>query len=262
MAQANNPQTPAAGQPGNEAGNNTNQPKKYAGKYNSLEEAVELGYGGLEKGFNELNEKFANMTRLLEAAVAPQEPVPTVGAANYGQPYAPSGYVDPYGRNPAAPVPGGNNAAVEFLMNPQAHLEAREQALLQKVGGAITSAVTNAMAVNDFKSRNPDLIKHEPLFRSFMNQTDPRKPVAERLEDAGKAVRQYIAQNFQAPANPPPAGNNYVEAPRGGQPPFIPGSPAPSAPTGTEGEQELVDYLNSRNAIKAQNMGVGVDEQK
>ena len=259
MDPVKNTQTPAGTQPGNDGTNN--QPRKYAGKYDSLEEAVEKGYGGLERGFQELNEKFANMTRLLEAAVAPQEPVPTVGAASYGQPYTPAGYVDPYGRNPQAPVPGGNNPAVDFLMNPQAHLEAREQAMMQKVGNIVASTVTNAMAVADFKSRNPDMVKHEALVRTFMAQTDARKPVSERLEEAAKATRAYIAQNFQAPANPPPAGNNYVEPVRGGQLPFTPGAPAPSAPTNTE-EQELVDYLNSRNAVRAQNMGVGVEPEK
>jgi hypothetical protein len=251
MAITNNPGTPDPGQPQNDAGNPTNQPKKYAGKYNSLEEAVELGYGGLEKGFNELNEKFGNMTRLLEAAVsAPQEPVPTVGPTNYNQP----GY-DPYGRG----NPPTNNAAVDFLMNPNAHLEARENALLQKVGTIVSNTVTNAMAVADFKLRHPDLIKHEPLVKTFMGQTDPRKSVSERLEDAAKAARAYISQNFQAPANPPPGGHNYVEPPRGPVTMLPPGSPPPSPSNTTEEEQALVDYLNERNATKAQNMGVGYE---
>lgn len=262
MAQANNPQTPVGGQPGSDTTNQNNQPKKYAGKYDSLEEAVEKGYGGLEKGFNDLNEKFANMTRLLEAAVAPQEPVPTVGAAAYGQPYAPQNYVDPYGRNPQAPVPGGNNAAVDFLMNPQAHLEARENALLQKVGTIVSQTVANMTAVNDFKARNPDMVKHEALVRTFMARTDTRKPLNERLEDAAKATREYIAQNFQAPTNPAPAGNSYVEPARGGALPFTPGAPHAGAPSHDEGEQALVDYLNERNAVKAQNMGVGIEPEK
>ena len=253
MAQANNPGTPAGGQPQPDA---TNQPKKYAGKYNSLEEAVELGYGGLERGFNELNEKFSNITRLLEAAVTPQDPVPTVGAnPNYN-----SYGSDPYGRNPAAPVPGGNNnPAVDFIMNPHAVLQAREDALMQKVAGVISSSVTNAMAVADFKVRHPELVKHEPLIRTFMGQSDPRKPVAERLEDAAKAAQAYIAQNFQQPTNPPPGGNSYVEPPRGNAPHFAPGSPPPAPANTSEDEQALVDYLNDRNATKAQNFGTGYD---
>lgn len=257
MAQANNPGTPDAGQPQNDAGNT---PKKYAGKYNSLEEAVELGYGGLEKGFNELNEKFSNLTRLLEAAVAtPQDPVPTVGAGSYSNSYSP----DPYGRNPAAPIPGGNNnPAVDFLMNPQAHLEAREQAMMQKVANVVSNTVTNAMAVADFKLRNPDLVKHEPLVRTFMGQTDPRKPVAERLEEAAKAARAYISQNFQQPANPAPGGNNYVEPPRGPVTMLPPGAPPPQPSNQSEDEAALVEYLNNRNAAKAQNMGVGFEPEK
>ena len=254
MAILNNPGTPDPGQPQNDAGNPANQPKKYAGKYNSLEEAVELGYGGLEKVFNELNEKFSNMTRLLEAAVAaPQEPVPTVGPASYSQP----GY-DPYGRGNPQP----SNAAADFIMNPHAHLEARENALLQKVGTIVSNTVQNAMAVADFKLRNPDLVKHEPLVRTFMGQTDPRKPVGDRLEEAAKAARAYISQNFQAPANPPPGGHNYVEPPRGPVTMLPPGAPPPSPSNTTEEEQALVDYLNERNATKAQNMGVGYDPKK
>jgi hypothetical protein len=251
MPVPNNPGTPAAGQPQSEAGNPATPPKKYAGKYNSLEEAVELGYGGLEKGFNDLNEKFSNMTRLLEAAVAaPQEPVPTVGGSNYN----PQGY-DPYSRN----TPQPNNFTVDFLTNPAAHLEAREQAMMQKVANVVSNTVTNAMAVADFKLRNPDLVKHEPLVRTFMAQTDQRRPVAERLEDAAKAARAYIAQNFQAPSNPPPGGDNYVEQPRGAITGYAPGSPPPPPSSTTAEEQALVDYLNDRNATKAQNMGVGYD---
>lgn len=255
MANENKAGTPDAGQPQSDAGN---QPKKYAGKYNSLEEAVELGYGGLERGFQELNEKFSNMTRLLEAAVAPQDPVPTVSPQGYAPQSSSYGY-DPYGRNPSAPMPGGSNPAVDFLMNPHAHLDQREAALLNKVTNVVTQTVTNAMAVADFKTRNPDLIKHEPLVRTFMGQTDPRKPVAERLEDAAKAARAYIAQNFQAPTNPAPTGHSYVEPPRGPVTAYAPGTPAPSAPDTAEDEQALVDYLNERNAQKAQNMGVGFD---
>lgn len=254
MAQVNNTQIPQAGAPGTEAGTN-NPPKKYAGKYDSLEDAVEKGYVGLESQVSGLSEKVANLTRLLEVAVqAPEAPVPTVGAnMNY------NAYSDPYGRTTPPP---SNNPAVDFIMNPQAHLDARENALLQKVGTIVSNTVTNAMAVADFKLRNPDLVKHEPLVRTFMAQTDNRKPVAERLEDAAKAARAYISQNFAAPNNPAPTGGNYVEAPRGPVTTLPPGSPPPAPGNTTEEEQELVNYLNERNAMKAQNMGVGYDPNK
>lgn len=249
MAGENDTRTPEGGQPAGNAAP-TNQPKKYAGKYNTLEEAVELGYGGLEKGFNDLNEKVANLTRLLEVAVQPQDPVPTVGSGSYNPNY------DPYGRNtPPA------NPAVDFLMNPQAHLDAREQKLMERVVNVVSGTVTNAMAVADFKLRNPDLVKHEPLVRHFMNQTDTRRPIAERLEDAAKAARNYISQNFQAPANPAPAGNNYVEPPRGPVTMLPPGAPPPAANHSNEDEAALVEYLNERNATKAQNFGVGLPEK-
>lgn len=248
----NNPGTPDAGQPQNDAGT-PNQPKLIAGKYKTIEEAVEQGYGGLERGFGELSEKVANLTRLLEVAVQPQDPVPTVGAQSYGPAYS-----DPYGRG-TTPTPGGSNPAVDFLMNPQAHLEAREQALLQRVGNIVSNTVTNAMAVADFKLRHPDLVKHEPLVRTFMGNTDPRKPVVERLEEAAKAARAYITQNFSAPGNAAPAGNNYVEPPRGPLTSLPAGSPPPTAPSSNEDEAALVEYLNQRNSMKAQNMGVGYD---
>lgn len=250
MAEANNPQTPAAGQPGSGAGTN-NPPKKYAGKYDSLEEAVEKGYGGLEQGFNALNEKVANLTRLLEVAVTPQEPVPTVGGGN------PAAYSDPYGRN--APPVNNQQQVVDFLTNPHAHLQAREEAMLQRVGNIVSSTVANAMAVADFKARHPELLKHEPLVKTFMQSTDPRKPIAERLEDAAKAAQAYIAQNFQAPTNPPPQGTNFVEPPSGGIQYFAPGSP-PVAPSDTKAEEQaLVEFLQARNADKALTMGVGYD---
>lgn len=251
MAQAPNTGIPPAGAPQPEAGNQTQPPRKYAGKYDSLEDAVEKGYVGLEQQVGGLAEKLANLTRLLEVAVAPQDPVPTVGSASYGQPG-----LDPYGRG-TPPQP--NNYTVDFLTDPARHLQARDDALLQRVTGVVTTTVQNAMAVADFKSKNPDLIKHEPLVRTFMGQTDPRKSITERLEEAGKAARAYIAQNFQAPANPAPGGGNYVEPPRGPVVSFPPGSPPPTAPSTTEDEQAVVDYLNSRNALKAEQMGVGYD---
>lgn len=249
MAEENKTQVPLAAAPGNEGG--TPQ-KLYAGKYKTLEDAVELGYGGLQQGFNDLSEKVGNLTRLLEVAVAPQEAVPQVqqgGPQGYSQP-------DPYGRN----LPPQPNAA-DFIMNPYAILEQRDNALMNKMAGIVTNTVTNAMAVADFKLRNPDLVKHEPLVRTFMNNTDPRKPVNERLEDAAKAARAYISQNFQQPTNAAPAGGNYVEAPRGSAVPFVPGSSPAPAPDTASDEQALVDYLAERNAIKAQNMGVGVDNK-
>ena len=254
MTQSNDTGTPASGQPQGNAAAGTTIPKKYAGKYNSLEEAVELGYGGLEKGFNDLNEKFANMTRLLEAAVAPQEPVPTVGATQYGQPVQ---YNDPYGRT-AQP----QQAAVDFLMNPQAQLDARDAALMNKVSNVVTNVVTNAMAVADFKLRNPDLVKHEPIVKAFMQNTDARKSVAERLEDAAKATRSYIAQNFQPTNNPAPTGDHYVEPPRGPVTMLPPGSP-PMAPGSEDDEaaKAVTEYLNERNATKAQNFGVGIENK-
>ena len=251
MAQANNTGTPDAGQPQSDAGNNQNQPKKYAGKYNSLEEAVELGYGGLERGFQELNEKFGNMTRLLEAAVAPQEPVPQVGGTSYSQP----GY-DPYGRGTPNTA---QNYTVDFLTNPAAHLDARENALLNKVVGVVQNTVTNAMAVADFKLRNADLVKHEPLIRTFMAQTDARKSITERLEEAGKAARAYISQNFQQPVNSPPSGGNYVEIPHGAITHYAPGSLPPAPGNTSDEEQELIDFMNNRNATTSQNFGVGYD---
>lgn len=252
MAQANNPGTPEAGQPQSAAGA-PNQPRKYAGKYDSLEDAVEKGYVGLEQQVGGLSEKVANLTRLLEVAVTPPEnPVPQVGSGSYS-----SQYGDPYGRN--TPPQNQQQQVVDFLTNPQAHLEARENAMMQKVANVVSSTVQNAMAVADFKLRHPELVKHEPLVRTFMAQTDARKPISERLEDAAKAATAYINQNFQAPANPAPRGNDYVEPPSGGQPFFAPGSPAPTAPSNTAEEAELVNYLNERNALKAQNMGVGFD---
>ncbi len=255
MAQVNDTGTPASGQPQGNAAATTNTPRKYAGKYDSLEEAVEKGYGGLEKGFNDLNEKFANMTRLLEAAVAPQEPVPTVNANQYGQPVQ---YNDPYGRT-AQP----QQAAVDFLMNPQAHLEARDTALMNKVSNVVTNVVTNAMAIADFKLRHPELVKHEPLVKAFMQQTDTRKSVAERLEEAAKVTQAYISQNFQQPQNPAPTGNDYVEPPRGPVTMLPPGSPpmAPGSSEDAEAAKAVADYINERSATKAQNFGVGLENK-
>ena len=118
------------------------------------------------------------------------------------------------------------------------------------------------MAVADFKLRHRDLVKHEPIVKAFMAQTDQRKTIAERLEDAAKATRDYIAQNFQAPNNPAPSGDDYVEPPRGPVTMLTPGSNAPTPPSeDSEAAKAVTDYLNERNASKAQNFGIGYENK-
>src|SRR3990167_1610060 len=80
--------TPAAGS-GSEGGN---PPKLIAGKFKSIEEAVEQGYMGLEKGYTELGEKVGALTRILEAAL--EAPVPSANVRQAG--------TDPHGRGTPA----------------------------------------------------------------------------------------------------------------------------------------------------------------
>lgn len=232
---------PQAGGSGTEAGGE----KLIAGKFKTVEEAVEKGYLGLEQGYHDLGDKVAALTTLIENAVVPAGDPPPVNDGGAGG--RSGGEGDPYGRD-------GGVDVTEFLSNPAKTLDEREEKLEKRLVKSMTSVVTNAMAVGDFKSRNPDLVAHEDLVQVMMKKTDPRKSVATRLENAGKMAREYIVKlkaEGQDPGAKPPGGTNYVEGPRGGQPPVKP----TEEPQPEEGEAELAAYIRDRNNQMASHFG-------
>lgn len=185
------------------------------------------------------------------------------GPSNGGVPIGSAGNSgDNYGRRLG---PDDVDAAA-FLTDPNKVFQAREERLLGKVGDLVGNVVANAMAVNEFKARNRDLVPHERVVQSFMRDLDPRQypTVQARLDKAGQMAREYLTSVRGGPSGMPnqvPQGDNYVEPPAGNQtmqPYMPPGSPPQGGGPNqvTAEEQELLDYIKERNANMAATFGV------
>jgi hypothetical protein len=265
MAQAGNPGTPpAAGAPDAQGGttpvgSDGGQAKRLiAGKYETIEDAVEQGIFGMEQAFHKTREDLAKVTRVLEHVVSGgnQPPMDNRGG------YAPVGTGgrggNDYGRAPNNDPDYVDPAA--FIVNPGQVLQARDARILRQVAGVVENVVTNAMVVSEFKRQNPDLVPHERIVRAFMNETDPSKGYSERLSDAAQMTKRYLAEvrGNQGNNNPPPAGGNFVESPRGA------GGPGGQVPLGStvppgsqdEEEKELMEYISERNKDLSARFGI------
>lgn len=260
--------TPAGSEPQDDGtGNNPNNPnpgappRLIAGKFKTVEEAVEHGYGGLERGYHQLSEQVGALTRVMEAALTTPDPRDRGQGASGGVPVGSggTGRGDDYGRR----VDPDQVDAAQFLSNPHQVLQQREERILSKVGDLVGNVVANAMAVQEFKSRNSDLAPHERVVQTFMRDLDPRqfRTVGERLEQAGKLARQYLTSVRAGPNGVPntvPGAGTYVEPPTSGGPSYsAPGTNPDGSPTGGgfnpanqvgAEEQELLDYIKERNA--------------
>lgn len=229
--------------------------KLIAGKFKSIDD---MG-AAIDSGYHDLSEKVGQLTRLVEVLAdnrqqqAPYQGVP-VGRGGYRD--------DGYGRGPAP----DEIDPKEFILNPGQVLKQREDNLrremTQQVASVVQDVVGNMMAVNDFKTRHPELIPHEPLVQSFMSRTNPRDPLSKRLEDAGKQTADYLARsglgrNPNAGANNAPNGANYIEAPARGQgQQQVPNSGNPQGPASDEAE--LAQYITERNNDFAAKFGIQI----
>ena len=273
MAEANNPGTPAPAQPqGNEGGQGgtpvgqPGSPRLIAGKYTSVEDAVENGILGMERAFHQTRDEVAKMSRLFEAAVTAggppgggRAPVPVDNRSGY--PVGTGRGYDPYGRGNQPPNPDDVDPTF-MLTNPGEVLRQRDQRLLGQVVQVVQGVVGNAMTVETFKRNNPDLVKHERIVSAFMRESDQSKNYADQLEDAAIKARNYLTELRTAGggnANPAPGGPAYVEGPRGGPAPIAPvqiGNPNQSPQS--EEEKELMDYISERNADISSRFGINV----
>ena len=220
--------------------------KKIAGKWDTLEEAVEQGYVGLEQAFHAQSEELASIKRLLEDVVA-QGPTANPGAPVANVDNGSGGRPDPYGRDAVD--------TADFLVNPQKYLDERDAKLEQRLVKVVGDSVSGAMAVGDFKAQNPDLVKHERVMRTFMGETDPRKSIPDRLKDAANMAREYLAKvkaEGQDAGGEAPTGDGYVEGPREGDARRRAVDPV-TAEEGTE--EDLVDYIKDRQLDIASHFG-------
>ena len=254
MAQAGTP--PSGTEPQN-GGTSTQTPeagkRKIAGKYDSIEEAVEKGYVGLEQGFHNLSETVGKLTKIMEAAMAGSDEsdyrAPSGMPVGRGGPAA-----DPYGRQPAHP---DDIDPKEFILNPGEFLRKRDEQILIRVGNVVSAAMANAQVVNEFKAQNPKLAKHEKLVQLMLRDENPRDPLPTRLANAGKRAEAYLAQMKAELTGQPaalPNGSEYVERPAGE--PFQPGFQPPAGNNQTTAEeQELIEYINERQAGYSSHFG-------
>jgi len=240
MADTNTPITPAVA-PGTDGGK-----KKIAGKFDSLEQAVEEGYVGLEKLVHGLAEGQAKLVKVIEGALA--TPTAPIGSSGYRE--------DPYRREGRQQVDDDETVdPAKFLLNPGDFLQKRDERLATKIITSVVDLVGNMNAVNQFKTDNPDLVKHEKVVQAFMNDQPRNKSTAERLKGAGEAAREYLKSlkvdlNAGNPTRAP-QGQEYVEAPAGG---FRPGMTIPKEDD-AEGEKDLLNYISERNADMASHFG-------
>ena len=211
MAEAN--QNPAGnpGAPGS-AGSSGTQ-RKIAGKFDTLEEAVEKGYAGLEKANHETREEISAIKQLLEQ----------MATAPIGSRGRDDGYDQGYTRGREAPQDDDIDPA-EFLSSPGKVLKRREEIrdkrMMENMAKYNQALISNATTVLQFQMKNPDLDEHEELVESFLRKTNQRDPLSKRLREAGKATREYLGKlkgngSGGGDAGRSPEDDEFVEGPSG-----------------------------------------------
>ena len=165
-----------------------NQKRKIAGKYDTVEDAVEAIAGASDKNYHEVREEMGAIRQLLERGLAP------VGSRDRG--YGDSGDDDQGYRRGRRDEDEDQIDTTDFLTNPGKHIKQREAKLKQQLqfqqGKIIQNMVANAATVLRFQMKNPDLDEHEKLVQGFLADTDERAPLNRRLDDAAKKTRAYL----------------------------------------------------------------------
>lgn len=184
MAEAGNAsRTPGSGGADDKGGQGN---RKFAGKYDSMEDAVDKGIGGLEKGFHETREELGAIKQMLERAITP------IGSRGRDDDYNDDGY----GRGRSRQDPDDDFDETEFIASPKRILKQREEKLQQKLEANLArrnqAMINNAAQVLRWQMQNPDLDEHETLVESFYKRTDANKPVYQRLKEAGQQTKAYL----------------------------------------------------------------------
>lgn len=218
-----------------------------AGKYESLEDAVEKGYKELEESHHATRQQMSELSGAVERLVQTLTPI--------GQSGAGARSADPYGRGSAVHDP---KAELEsFLADPIGVMDRRAAQHQSETLKAVGDIVTNAMAVVEFKASNADLTEHEHVVSHFMKFTSANDPIAKRLKEAGKQARAYLTTLRTKPGeeNPPakaPGAHEFVESPSGSRTPQV------TKKDEAEKDESLADYVAERNASRAKKFGMNV----
>jgi len=171
--------------------------------------------------------------------------VPVSQAQGLGYP----GFIDP---RQEAELQALNTNPLEYLHRRDVEVEKRAY---ERVTREVRAELQARDTLSQWKSENPDLVRHEPLVATFVAQQLPNLSVREKLERAGEEARRYltkeVARNGQASQAPQPG--SVVESPASGDAGLPQFSGAQEqAPT----EGSLAEYVRERNSWKDKRMTV------
>lgn len=221
---------------------------KFLGKYTSLEEA-ERGYKELERFAYEQSRRATDAQKQLETLASQ----PQFQGAPYG--YAPAGTVPGYAGYPGFIDPRQEAELQQFSTNPLEYLRRRDTEVEKRAIDRARQEFRGELAARDtlgqWKSENPDLVRHEPLVATFVAQQPAHLSIREKLDRAGEEARRYLASEIsrQARTGTAPNPNQVVESPFSGGDGVQHIAPF-QEPVTSEGE--LADYIKERNTWKQQ----------
>lgn len=238
--------------------------KKLAGKYENADAGVEALDRGMTEGFHSIKEELAAMRELFTQ-------VGSRGNADYSD----QGYNRGNANNGGEDADSDLNAA-DLLANPGKVLSAREKRMIlqsrRESAALAANLVANATTVVRFQMKNPDLDEHEELVTMMMSRTDPREPLAKRLNQAGKLTRDYLKKlgkdaggdEGNRGAGRQADADEEVESPNKdarGQEASRRAAGDKKDETQTS-DEELAAELAERKARRSRNFGVGVSTKK
>lgn len=172
--------------------------KKIAGKYTSVDQAIESLDKGMTSSFHETREEMSAIRGLLERGLE------LIGSRGTSEDQG-------YRRGQDDDEPD-KLSPTDFLADPGKIMRSREGKLEAKLRKEYDVRTANQIAaattVLRFQMKNPDLDEHEGLVASFMKETNPSDPLNKRLADAGKRTRTYLKKIKDEGKDEDEAGNN------------------------------------------------------
>ena len=210
-------------------GGNSEGGKLYGGKWKTIEEAVDQGYSGLEKGFHKQAEEMAAMRRLIEERLPEQaynpQPVNDYREAEQANQGASREYLSKFYSDPV----GFREEIKRETLNDLGKMQA-EQAKLQQV-------------FFEWKTENKDIGDELALTDFYVRQQPLNLTPRQRLDRAAPLVREHI-KRYKAPQSAAPSSEDHIEAP-GGQRQSAPAQQKP-----VSSEQEMAGYLAERSRMR------------
>lgn len=205
--------------------------KTILGKFTSVEE-LEKSYVELEKKRRGDDERFADLEKKYDELVTYQEPEPTTQ--------------EPVVQTTSESVKAtSTDFLARFYADPEGVLLERDKATEARTAAAMNNRFSAQRMMDTYYRDNPDLSKHEDLLDfQFARQPD-KLPPQERLDRAGKRVREMlvVAKGAKEPGSSQLTADNYVEGPTGQE------TVAPVVETKVmSADEELKEFIRDRKA--------------